>query len=298
MAFNSDRSPQEAALSSAQAVMLGVELPAIIFTNILSLLTFKRMNELQLQHYLLMSLALSDLVMVIPLMVTIIGLVNEPLLQNVCLCKVIAITNHSIAALNTWIRCGVCIDKWLSIFKAVKHKQFVSKHRPHHVAICYTLAAAFLVVGIIVTSTLVGGIKAAPNKVFATCLYTIDIPYILLIGTLFYLLPHITILVTHLSILFEMRKSRFRKRTRIKKAMTALLFIVGIYYLCWLPYSVVVLWRACFPQSAVPETVEFVSMKLLIANTSMNFFVYLICFKGFRNELKGLLHVQTRIQPQ
>ena len=83
----------------------------IFVTNILTIVTFKCMRELQLQHYLIICLAVVDLVTVLPALLGALRYLQGYLVLNNNLCLAIAVSNHSVFAATTWIHCGICIEK-------------------------------------------------------------------------------------------------------------------------------------------------------------------------------------------
>ena len=77
------------------------------------------MRELQLQHYLIICLAVVDLVTVLPALPGALRYLQGYLVLNNNLCLAIAVSNHSVFVATTWIHCGICIDKCISIKKTV-----------------------------------------------------------------------------------------------------------------------------------------------------------------------------------
>ena len=68
--------------ASGWATVIIIILAMIFVTNILTIVTFKRMRELQLQHYLIICLAVVDLVTVLPLLVWAVDYLQGYLVLN------------------------------------------------------------------------------------------------------------------------------------------------------------------------------------------------------------------------
>ena len=63
-----------------------------------------------------------------------------------------------------------------------------------------------------------------------------------------------------------------------KRAIKTTAFVVGILYICWLPYLVCMYSiSSIFPKIQQIRYILFVTVHMLILNSSMNFFIYLIC---------------------
>ena len=79
---------------------------------------------------------------------------------------------------------------------------------------------------------------------------------------------------------------------RIKRAIKTTAFVVGIFYICWVPYLVCIVFQVFFPKFKKSDIFLFVSIVMVILNSSMNFFIYLICNKDFRQSLKMILRLK------
>lgn len=284
----SDWTRYDISVSSRLAAVLLITLPAIALSNTLNLVTFKQMKKLQLQHYLIICLSVVDLATVLPHLVGLIGYLKGYLILNYTLCQVIAISNHAVVSATTWIHCGICINKCLSILKPLMHRQFVTKYQPRQIAAIFSVTIIVLIFALMSGVSFTGVINAVFNPVAATCMYFIDLPYLFIVGMSFIFIPLVTALVTHILILIEIRKSNLRRKKRIKNAMKSTAFIVIVYYVCWLPYLVFVIWQISFPKVQLPKLFEFVSINLIIGNSCMNLFIYCFCNKDFRESLKDL----------
>lgn len=111
MNMNTTWKTVEIVLPSELSVVYMITFILIIITNILTLVVFKSMKSLQLQHYLMISLAVVDSSTVPLHMVGFIGYVKRFLSIDETLCKTVSISNHSVVALTTWIHCAICINK-------------------------------------------------------------------------------------------------------------------------------------------------------------------------------------------
>ena len=286
--------------SSGRGTVLLSILIMIVITNILNLITFKHMRRLQLQHYLIICLTIVDLVTVLPHLVAVVGYFQGFVVLNLALCQAIAIFNHTVIAATTWIHCGICIDKCASIIQPLAHREFVRKFRPYRLSTCFSVTVIVLTFALIFGTSLGGIIKTEFNSVVASCVYDIDLSYCLIVGGFYIFIPLVTALVTHILIINEIRKSNERRQKRIKRAIKTTALVVGIYYVCYLPYLGCVIFQVVFPQQNMLDILEFLSVQLIILNSSMNFFILLICNKDFSQSLKIILHFKrsSEVNPE
>ena len=281
----------EVRLSAGWGTLILTILIMITITNILTILTFKNMRKLQLQQYLIVSLAIVDLVTVLPHLTAVVGYFNGYLLLNIAICQSIAISNHLVLSATTYIHFGLCLDKCFSIIKPLMHKRFVSKFKPVGFAAAYSGTVVAIILLLVSAVTLTGAIKAEFNPVVATCSYALDLPYCVIASFLMFT-PLVTALVTHILIVWEIRKSNVRCKKRIKRAVKTTALVVGIYYVCWLPYLAFIMFQLFFPNYKMMDIFGFVSADILMLNSGMNFFVYLICNKDFRQSLRMILRLK------
>ena len=290
----------EVSVSSGRGTVLLSILIMIVITNILNLITFKHMRRLQLQHYLIICLTIVDLVTVLPHLVAVVGYFQGFVVLNLALCQAIAIFNHTVIAATTWIHCGICIDKCASIIQPLAHREFVRKFQPYRLSTYFSVTVIVLTFALISGTSFGGIIKTEFNSVVASCIYDIDLSYCLIVGGFYIFIPLATALVTHILIINEIRKSNERRQKRIKRAIKTTALVVGIYYICYLPYLGCVIFQVVFPQQKMLDILEYLSVQLIILNSSMNFFILLICNKDFSQSLKIILHFKksSEVNPE
>ena len=298
--MNSTLMMSEIVLPSELAALYMIMSILIIITNILTLLVFKSMKSLQLQHYLMICLAAVDLSTVLPHIVGFICLVRGFLSINEILCKTISISNHSVVGLTTWIHCAIRINKCVSILKPMSHREFVLKYKPSHLAVAFSLSAFALILAIMIAAVIAAVIEPAIDPVLGSCMFTVDFSYVALVGGIFIVIPLLVAIITHTMILIELRKSEFRRKRKIIKSMKTVVFVVGIYYLCWVPFLVDMMWTL-FALSQPPPIFSWVAVNFIIANSSMNFFIHFKCSKKFKSKCQSLFSVsciESRVYPK
>lgn len=292
----------EVVLPSEVATVTATILIMIMITNTLTLLTFKHMKKLQLQHYLMICLAVVDLLTVFPHLVSLIGFLNRFLKLSDALCKTTTVYSVAVIAGTTWIQCAICIDRYFSILRPLKHRRFVTNHRPAHLAVWISMILFFTIFAIILTSVLTGFMTAQFNPILATCMFRIDWSYAALCGSLFIVIPLSIVLLTHGLILNELRKANSKIRKKIKKSMPTVMLIVGTFYTCWIPYSVFIIWQVfSVHHSSPPKIFELVAVYFLVTNSVLNFFIYVVTNAAFRNTFKTrlcLFRCINSVQPQ
>lgn len=270
----------------------------IIVTNLLILLTFKRIKKLQLQQYLMVCLAVVDMLTVLPHLSGVVGFCRGYLYLTDSLCKMLTVTNHSLIAATTWIHCAICIDKCCSVLKPLEHKVFMTRYDPPKIAIGFSIIAFSIILAIIAPSILSGFVKAVFDQSVSSCMLRVDAHFFCVIGTILIFAPLIIVLVTHVVILNKIRKSSTRRRRSIKRAMKTVALTVGIYYLCWTPIIVNITWWALpMFDSEPPLMLEFMCSYLIVANSAMNFFIYVMTIRDFNRQFRAMFHIKLNIQP-
>jgi hypothetical protein len=192
--------------------------------------------------------------------------------------------------MTTWMHCGICIDKYISISKPMVHRQFVLKYKPPYLAIVFSLGICVVILAIMVAAVLSEILEAVFDPVFGSCLFKVDLSYVGLIGSLFFVIPLLIVLLTHLMILNELRKSELRRKKMIKKSMRTAVFVVSTYYLCMFPFLVDILWKFfARPNAQPPAIFSWLTVNFLMANSSINFFIHYTCHKEFQHKFRFLM---------
>ena len=288
----------KATLPSELAILTAILLLMIIITNILTLITFRRMEPLPLINYSMGCLAVVDLLTVLPHIPGFVGIIQGYLVLTKDLCDVIVIANHSAVGATTWIHCAICIEKCFSILRPISHRMFIKRYPPCRIAISYTLLSTFLILGIMTSAVLTGFVKAVFDTAVATCMIHVDMNFFVIVGSTFIFIPLTIVFVTHMLILNELRKSNTARRKQIRRATKTVALTVGIYYLCWTPISVTCIWWVLPSSERNPPAIfEFVSPYFILANSTMNFFIYLSSIREFKAKFKDMCCRKTLVQP-
>uniref|UniRef100_A0A8D0BUM9 Histamine H3 receptor n=1 Tax=Salvator merianae TaxID=96440 RepID=A0A8D0BUM9_SALMN len=96
----------------------------------------------------------------------------------------------------------------------------------------------------------------------------------------------------------ENMTQRFRL-TRDKKVAKSLAIIVGIFGLCWAPYTLLMIIRAACHDTCIPDPLYKVSFWLLWINSAINPILYPLCHYSFRRAfVKLLCPKKLKIQPR
>ena len=269
---------------------------AIIITNILILVTFRRMRKLMLQHNLMIFIALVDLLTVPAQVPVMVALWNKYILLTDVLCNAISIFNHSTLAATTWLHIAICIEKYFSISMPIQHKLFLTRYKASLVATTITLVELSVILAMMTVFTITKYLNSYFRTVLAFCGYAFSLNYVIAVVVPFVVLPLVVVFVSHTLILREIRRSGTQRRRRLLKGMKTVALTVGAYYICWIPFSVNSVVESLFPQSesASSDIPIIVAVYFVISNSAMNFLVYIHSIEQFREQFKGLFCIRNR----
>ena len=109
-----------------------------------------------------------------------------------------------------------------------------------------------------------------------------------------------TALVAHNLIAWEIRKSNVGTKCKQKEQSRQPLLLSAYYiFVGFHIWFVCIVFQVFFPKFKKSDIFLFVSIVMVILNSSMNFFIYLICNKHFRQSLKMILRLKrTEVNPE
>ena len=271
----------------------------IIANNAIVLVTFKRMGKLKLQHYLMIALAVADLLTLIPVSAMVLATINGSIWLTETLCVMLGVSFINTLGTTSWLHSLMCIEKCLSIWKPLQHRSF-SLNKSAGTVIGGVLGACFFFPIALPLAILY--LEQRPiifSPYLARCSYLADKLLLASAGLLFIVIPLIIELVTHVAMIARIWKlGCMQRKQRIKRAMKVTSFTVGVYYCCWLPtvmYSI----AGNILGPRVPSWLFFIVNNCLIANSCMSGIIYSLSLKGFRVTLcsRGVNVMPSSVQP-
>ena len=298
----------EIALSVTFLVLVNL---GIVFSNGLMLVVVWRTRSLHRpNYYFLSSLGVADL---------LVGLIYCPLLIasslrqdwmfGVTLCQAHAVTicvslNASIMSLS-----AISVDRYFFITKPLKHSRIFTTHRTAGAVVFLWVHAIFWAV-----APLLGWGRYTYEDSTATCKpdwHADEFPhkiYALCLGIFCFLIPVCVMVCAYVAIyraakkqvqrihIPESARDEWKTMLRMKfKAMFTVLIIIGLFFLCWSVYTVVSLWKMFATSTkALPFRLIRAGLYLAVFNSCINFYVYALRDRVFRNGLRKLFGYHRR----
>lgn len=274
--------------SSLPIALVAVPSTILLLTlvgNILVLIAFRRMRKLQLQHYFMIGLAVADLLTLIPYSQVLATLAMGNLTMDMEACYWFALATVISIAITTWLHSCLSIEKCLSVCRPFHHRRLSihknSKYIAFGIISCCYILPAILSVLVYVTNQLEFHFESyAPG-----CLGVHRPKDIIIVTLPFLLIPMSIQAITHLLIIVRVCKMRNpNSRKHIFGAMRTLALSLGLYYLSWSPFFILVVYWT-FTQIYLPWW-NFISIHLVFSYSCLPFFIYIATLPKFRARLK------------
>ena len=128
----------------------------------------------------------------------------------------------------------------------LRHKYFVAKYKPFYVAIAVATIEITVIVTIMAASAFSGYFNSIYEPFMAAWAFSGKKHYLIIVVVPFIVIPLIIALVTHIHMLNKVKKLCVHRRKRLFKAIRAVSLTVGVYYACWVPLSICIVWKAMF----------------------------------------------------
>ena len=275
-------------------IPIGLLALLIITTNTLTLITFRSMKSLTLQQYLICCLAFADLLTGCVYLPHMIRLWSRNFWFTDEACIMVAVVQFSLIAETTYIHIALCLEKCYSILKPLKHRQFTQKFNPKLFSISLSVGVFIIVVACYIVLITSGFWQLTIDHELGACIFVTNRQYVI-VAFMFTSVPLSIMVTTNVAILKELYKSGIQKKTRIRRALRVIVLTVGIFYLSFLPYSIWLILKAT--NISLPSELQIPAIQLVCANSTMNFFIYLYCFKDFRKQLQQIMRFKSSVYP-
>ena len=267
---------------------------AILVNNILVLTTFKRMKKLTMLHHFMIGLCVADLVTALPYSIVFFTTVNGSITLTQSLCDTWGVTFMVTIATTTWIHSAMCIEKCISILHPILHRNFQKSKYAAYITMGIVMTCFLLPVIISTILLQYEVVKIVFLPFIPSCLYDSDIRVYVVWGGLYVIAPMITQVVTHILIfkatranserLGNIQKRAQRSKLRVMKTLSITL---GLYYACWLPVIVQVIWNSA-KEHTLPEWFDVVTLHTLIANSGLSFAIYACSLPAFQQQVQNI----------
>ncbi|XP_048825565.1 adenosine receptor A2b isoform X1 [Brienomyrus brachyistius] len=244
-------------------------------------------------RYFLMSLTGAD---------TAFGLIVMPL--NLCvsllkdysdgpdpLCHVVAFVNSTIYATCMYTLATISIERYVAVFYPLKYSSVMTRNRTQLLIAFAWFFPPILLLPISFPNTIIE-VHFSTASLVCNPSYSSNVGYSLtLTGLIFF--PCSTIMTyANLRLWLAAKKQRIKLskhemggRDRPDVASRVLVPVMTVYYACWTPCMVTILYNA-ISGSAVPEWVEFVAVWLPTANGFLNCIFYFWINRSFRRKFR------------
>ena len=275
-------------------IPIGLLALLIITTNSLTLITFRAMKSLTLQQYLICCLAFTDLMTGCIYLSHMIRIWSGNFWFNDEVCIIVTVVQFSLIGETVWIHIALCLEKCYSILKPLKHRQFTQKFKPKLFSISLSVGVFIVVVACYIVLIISRFWQLTIDHKLGACIFVATRQYVI-VAFMFTSVPLSIMFTTNVAILKELYKSEIQRKTRIRRALRVIVLTVGIFYLSFLPYSIWLILKAA--NISLPTELQIPAIQLVCANSAMNFFIYLYCFKDFRKQLQQIMRFKSSVHP-
>lgn len=268
------------------AVIPLVVILLIFINNLIVLVTFKRMKKLQIQHHFMIGLAVADLLTSIPYIISLNTLLRGHITITENQCNALAIWFSQTFQTTACIHSVMCIEKCVSVFNPLAHRSFRNNtkiSRPVGVGVLISCFALPVLLNVVLLYSMVVRfefISHAPTCIFAEDTYTMAVE-----GCCFVFIPMLIQLGTNIPMVIKAMQMRGTTRRRTVRAMKTVTLTVGVYYVCYIPAVVEILWVLIF-HTRPAGILEFLALQAIMLNSTMSLVIYSYSLPKFSARLK------------
>ena len=280
------------ALPSEMAVVCATVDIFILLSNALTILTFRKLKDLKIQHYYMIGLIGSDLtILIVNTIATVFFILGEIRMTDTT-CFLLGSLFVVAAAITAMIHTCFSIDRWVSVAYPTTYRNLSSSKKFHKLTI------------IVITM-----IHIIPWPLLFLTWYTEQVnfyfePYVpfciresgekgnvgVYVGLIIKLvLPCLIEVPSNTYIIWKITMLKGANKARTLKAVRTVLVTLGVYYICWLPMCVWTMWDIVSPNKGSPGWLRFSAIQILNVNSGMSFLIYYLTLQNFRETFLAML---------
>ncbi|MBN3294614.1 5HT4R protein, partial [Polypterus senegalus] len=210
-------------------------------------------------------------------------------------CHIVAFFNSSIFASCMYALATISLERYVAVFYPLHYTSLMTKNR-----IRSLIAAAWFFPPVLLFPISIPGgfVRVYFSSASLVCNpdYSSNVAYSLTLTGLIFFPCSIIMTMANLRLWFAARRQRnmfknheFRIRAGPDSASRVLVPVMIVYYTCWAPCMVTIIYTA-ISQKAVPEWIEFFAVWLPSANGFLNCIVYFWLNRSFRKKFMLLGH--------
>lgn len=249
-------------------------------------MTLKRMRKLKFNHYYLVGLTVSDLLLVPVISVGVYIALAGGVSMTEYYCSLNGFSLAFPLSSTICIHCLMGVEKCVSVLKPLTYRRFVARADARRWVVAAIICCFMLPFVYIGTLWHSGILDFYYDHITCTCLPKWTITSYLAFGVIT-VIGLTAQIMSHMLIYRKIITMSKRRRKSTIKAARTLLLTVGLYYVCWLPYSIYILFQFFVDNIIVNEWGIYFSGNILMQNSYLNIFVYIFSLPGFKESLFG-----------
>ena len=263
----------------------------ILISNTLVLLTLRRMGRLTIQHCYILGLVGSDLfVFIITVAIAGIELKREVWISQ-SLCGLFGISSAGAADLTALIHTAMSIDRWVAVQFPFKYRTFQSKARSRFIPvtmISFSFVFVFVYLSILYHFELLS-VYFDPSIPF--CIITTGkrgLFGLISCLSIFFIMPSTLQAFTNIHMLIKVTRLQGASRARTFKSIKTIIATLGVFYMCWFPIGIWLLWdilSVSHPNGAF----SYFAVRMLTSNSGMSFPIYFRTLPGFKDKFMSMI---------
>lgn len=201
----------------------------ILISNITTLLVFMRFKCLKIQHKLMIGLAVSELLAMLPYSAMVVTVTAGSIWLMDFLCSLLGIMNVVMIVNTVWIHTLICVEKCFSALYPVKHRNIANTSSCNRL-IAGIICLTFLVDAVIFAiALLTGGVELGFQPYPSTCSHNYVNVKHFYIFLFWFIIPTLTQWTAHALVYRKIKTLRGIRRKSVANARKTIILMIGLY---------------------------------------------------------------------
>ena len=271
--------PKEYALLSLAVLSL------VVLNNAVVLTTFFRIKPFKLSYYIIIGLAIADVLTIIPLAQGLVTFMSSRIWLTDNLCDLLGVFYTGNIAATHWLHCLLCVERCISVMNPFAHKSFSLRRMSAYTMGTIVIALILLAYLVLMLGILVGTVKFQFDASLACCGLDSD-PRARNITFLIFDTPKILVqLVCYTLMVNRLKNLQGADRKRIRRALKVVLLTLMLFYACFLPYYIemIIMHNRSLSQTS---PAHLLCVEGIFLNSAMSGVIYYVSIPEFKKYIK------------
>ena len=257
----------------------------ILLNNIIVLYTLKQASKLKPIQCLMVSLAVADLLTLLPYGVITVTIASGKIVMTPMLCTLQGLLRITTIGTTVWIHCAMCAIKFFAVVAPTKYCEWCRKTTSKKQMLGLSIFCFVFpwILGTLLSLLQILEFDFSPFE--AGCKFTPGIYSTGILVIVFVAIPLSVQFITHAIVIVKVRELRSANRRRVLQIVKVVTITLILFYLCFTPALVSFFVRDVMKMDQTPGWLQTIVTHSVTLNSAVSGPIYFSCVPIFQKVL-------------